>query len=61
MTFKLRHEGVYDVRDITMAGGGRMELDEAEGRASAKALENKELSTFKTLKSSLFGEAAGEA
>lgn len=38
-----------------------MELDEAEGRASAKALENKELSTFKTLKSSLFGEAAGEA
>lgn len=61
VTCKLRAEEVNDVKDMTKARVGGMELDEAEGRASVKALENKELSMFKTLKSRIFGEAAGEA
>ena len=54
-------EVVNDVKDMSKARGGRMELDDAEGSASGKALENKELSMFKTLNSRIFGEVAGEA
>lgn len=60
VTFKLRPEEVNDIKDMTKARGGRMELDEAEGRASTQALDNKKPGMFKRPKSRMFGEAAGE-